>query len=301
MIKIVYSENNDFIDSYLKKNIEYKSTRIILTPETIIDFFGTIDSYNLFKEQSSYIIEGCDFFSIKSTKYHKNSISQLLSIVSKSDDQFIFILEKKVNKTISYYKDFYEFIEYLEIKDDQNHFNKLLNEFIKDNNIIINDQTLSYLVNACNQNLILLEQELLKLQTFSNNQEITNEAVKAIGSIQVQSNAFNLVNYLLFDQQQKASLLYDEMINEGQNPVSLIALLASQIRFIRQVKIIGQSEQNTASILKTSPYRVKFTKQVTNKLTIEKINNLYSKIADIDYNIKTGKTSDQLILFYLLK
>jgi len=298
MIDIFYSENKDFEKIEVDKLIKFQKVVKDLTPENIIDFIGNIDSYNLFHEDTTYIIYGVDFFSIKSSKYNKVSINQFLEFAASSSDQFIFIIEKKVNKTTTPFKDFYDFITYHEIKDDKNTFNKYLNSFIKENNIIIEDNALHALINGTDGNFLLISNELLKCQEFEKN--ISVDTLRAISSIEAQSNIFNLINYILQDNNKKASILYNELIDAGQNAVSLVSLLASQIRFMRQVKVLNQPDSQTATILKTNSYRVKATKKILSSVSLNKINDVYLRIGEIDYNIKSGKMNEELILVYLL-
>jgi len=301
MIEILYSENNDFENTVLEKIVKYKKNIRELTKENLELFIGEVDSYNLFNEDSSYVIYGADFFSIKSTKFNKNGIAQLLKIATISNDQFIFVLEKKINTKTIPFINFKDSIIIHEIKDDKETFNSFLKGFIKEKELSIDKNALDALIDGCDENFLLICNELLKCQDYENNDVITIDTLNNISFIKTKNNIFDLINYILLGNTRKSEDLFTNLVDDGQNIVSLLGLLSTQIRLIRQIKILDKPDNETATILKVHPFRIKATKRNITSVSTSRINDIYLKIGEIDYQIKSGKMSEDLVLVYLLE
>ena len=74
-------------------------------------------------------------------------------------------------------------------------------------------------------------------------------------------------------------------------PLSIIGLLASQIRIIYQVKLLedNRSDKEIASILEEkSEYRIKKTRELTRYYSEDDLLQLMIKLSDIDYSLKTS-------------
>ena len=95
------------------------------------------------------------------------------------------------------------------------------------------------------------------------------------------------------------------MIKTGEEPIKIIILLASQFRIMYQTKELlksGLTRKDIASTLKIHPYRVEIAikngRDYDAKTLLKYLNNL----AELDINIKTGKTDKNLALeMFILK
>ena len=99
--------------------------------------------------------------------------------------------------------------------------------------------------------------------------------------------------------------MYSEMINQNEEPIKIIVMLANQFRIMYQVKElvkIGYSEKEIATKLKLHPYRVKLANQNSRKFKSDTLIKYLKKLSDIDYNIKSGKIDKYLALeLFILK
>ena len=75
-------------------------------------------------------------------------------------------------------------------------------------------------------------------------------------------------------------------------PTAINALLAGQMRFLFQVKILmesGYSQDDIVQKCKAHPYRVQLTMKESKKHTCEELLNLLDQFSALDQNFKTGK------------
>ena len=75
-------------------------------------------------------------------------------------------------------------------------------------------------------------------------------------------------------------------------PVAIVALLASQIRFLFQVRVLmdeGKAQATIAQELKANPYHVKLNMQKAMRFSSEALLYNLSLLADFDQQMKMGK------------
>ena len=80
------------------------------------------------------------------------------------------------------------------------------------------------------------------------------------------------------------------VLDDGEEEIKLIVMLANQFRMILQVKLMvknGYKERDMATIIKEHPYRVKLAMQSNFK--INELENYLIKLEELDYSIKSGK------------
>ena len=79
--------------------------------------------------------------------------------------------------------------------------------------------------------------------------------------------------------------------------MKIMILVANQFRIMYQVKVLsqdGMSEKEIASFLEIHPYRVKLAKEKSYSYSFADLRNNLKKLAEIDYQIKSGKSYGNL-------
>ena len=91
---------------------------------------------------------------------------------------------------------------------------------------------------------------------------ITNGDIDKITIRSIEEEIFALTDAVILKNTSKALNLLEEFLKKDYEEIQIIMLLASQFRFLFQVKRLlnkGKSETEIAKILEVNPYRVKFT------------------------------------------
>ena len=98
---------------------------------------------------------------------------------------------------------------------------------------------------------------------------------------------------------------YFKLLNYNIEPLSIIGLIASQIRIIYQVKVLEKqrlSNDEIASMLgEKNSYRIKKTKELTRYYSEDELLELMKTLADMDYKLKTTDSDpNNLIELFIL-
>jgi len=93
---------------------------------------------------------------------------------------------------------------------------------------------------------------------------------------------------------------YRELLSYDIEPLSIIGLLASQIRIVYQVKLLEKrnlSDKEIANMLgEKSDYRIKKTRELTRCYEDEELLKLMQELAEMDLRIKTSDVDGNSLL-----
>mgnify|MGYP004603143083 FL=1 len=187
----------------------------------------------------------------------------------------------------------------LDISND--YLNDFVNDYLKKNNYRMEGTTISYFLSRCGNNIDNIKNELDKLMLYKiDDKIISNDDISLLIQESSDDSVFELVSAFLKNDGKKAMKLYYNFIDEGMDISQIVAIIASQIRLLFQVKRLyneGKSNDEIAKILEfRSVYRVK---HLLNDAYLYSENDLVkylSNLADIDKAIKTGTMDGKVLL-----
>jgi DNA polymerase-3 subunit delta len=117
------------------------------------------------------------------------------------------------------------------------------------------------------------------------------------------SNIFDMVDALGHRDGQKASRELHHLLDQGDNPLGLLAMIVRQFRLLIQVKELSEQSLPPDAIakeLKLHPFVVKKIGEQARNFSLPQLETIYRRLLDIDIEIKTGQTSDVLALDLLV-
>lgn len=160
----------------------------------------------------------------------------------------------------------------------------------------IKEEALNLLLERTGNNVSLFIQEAEKLSLYS--KEINVDDVKALVPIPLEQNAFSICDNLISGQTTSALKIYRDMLTLKEEPVRLIALLASQFRLYCQISYLYTIEKNNqediAALLKIHPYRVKLMCRNLIKITYYQLLNVIDSLFNLDLKIKSMEIEPSL-------
>ncbi|TYP78048.1 DNA polymerase III delta subunit [Paenibacillus methanolicus] len=156
--------------------------------------------------------------------------------------------------------------------------------------------------------------ELLLARTGTNMQQLAHEVDKLClhagegGSIDeqtvetliastVEEDVFALIDAMASLQVERALKLYGELLLRREEPIKIAALIARQLRIMLQVKELeqhGYSPQQMAGQIGLHPYAVKLAAEKGRRFTVPVLGKHLSRIAELDYKMKTGQVDKTL-------
>lgn len=132
---------------------------------------------------------------------------------------------------------------------------------------------INMLVDFIGNDLWRMEQEILKLVNYSN--KISTENILKLVRDKEDTNIWETIDAIAKKDQKKAIRLVRNHIEKGDTPVYLLIMIASQIR-----KIISAKDGEPANY---------FVSKLSENFTMVELKNMYNKIAELDFSIKTGQ------------
>lgn len=113
----------------------------------------------------------------------------------------------------------------------------------------------------------------------------------------VEEDVFALIDAMASLQVERALKLYGELLLRREEPIKIAALIARQFRIMLQVKELEQhnySPQQMAGQLGLHPYAVKLAAEKAKRFNAQTLGKHLSKLAELDYSMKTGRIDKTL-------
>ena len=169
----------------------------------------------------------------------------------------------------------------------------------------IDNATLNCFIKRVGTNLGILFQEANKLKSYKmEEKEITIDDVTALASENVEGNIFDLVDAIVLKNKETAMNIYHNLTLLGEEPIKILILLANQFRLLYQTKRLilrGYTDLEIANLLEVHPYPVKLARSKCKNYQEEELLSYLNQLADLDYDIKTGKiNSDAGLELFIL-
>ena len=296
MIYLLYGTEDYLIEKEIKKlkadlNIDEIDTNTYSMNETKIeDIVDDFQTYSLFSDSKTVIIEDSYIFSSKKCSIDQNSeilekylespnpntISIFTLNCQKLDERKKLVKLARKNGTV---------------KELNNiNINILVKEMFE--NYEISNSLVNLLISRVGTNLEILNQEVNKIKIYKDKDLIiTEDDIINLTSKNIESDMFALINYIVNKDKYNALLVYHELIKNNEEPVVMLINLSNKLRMIYQVKIFmkkGYSEADIAKILDVKPGALYYMRDSLRKYDEKRLIFLLEKLKELDYKIKTN-------------
>ncbi len=247
-----------------------------------------LDTYSFLSEKKVILLEN-----IEAIKYDdfKEDMDHLLKYIENPNPDNLLIIEaKKLNNTTKITKELKKACTYQLVEMDNQ---KYIKEFFKD--FKIEPATIRFLEEYCLGDFSKIVNECNKLKSYKWDEKVITKddiyemVVEKLGDSKDLTFAFSRA--LAMRDRKEALKKYRELLAYNIEPLSIIGLLASQIRIIYQVKLLEKDhlkDKEIANILEEkSDYRITKTKELTKLYSEEELLTLMQQLAEMDYRMKT--------------
>lgn len=277
-------------DNLIKENnfLDAEISTYDLEEVEIANALEDLDTYGFLSSKKVIIIQN-----IESIKYddYKKDIDHLFKYIDNPNSDNLLIIEaRKLNNTLKITKELKKKCKYILVEFNSKDYIKTTLKDYKIDNLTIN-----LLDEYCQSDITKIDGECSKLMNYkSDTKTITKDdieemVVKKLGDERDLTFAFS--RSLAERNIKEALLKYHELLNYNIEPLSIIGLLASQIRIVYQVKILEKNRLSDREIADTlgekSDYRIKKTRELTRLYSEDELLGLMQKLSDMDYKIKT--------------
>lgn len=261
-----------------------------------------LDTYGFLSDKKVIVIENIEV--LKYDDFKKDFEHLFLYIKNPNPDNLLILESNKLNNTLKVTKELKKICKYQEISIDIKSYIKNAFKGYK-----IDTNTMNLLEEYCLGDYSKIANECLKLKNYKMDDKIiTKEDVielvpKKLGDSKDLTFAFS--RSLGLRDREDALRKYLELLSFDLEPISIIGLLASQVRITYQVKLLEKERLSDKDIAATlgekSDYRIRKTRELTKYYTEEELLKLMQELADMDYKMKTEDVDgNHLIEMFIL-
>ena len=162
----------------------------------------------------------------------------------------------------------------------------------------MNPDVFHYLMVKSNFDFAEVSKNLVFLQSYRGQNEISLADIDVAIPKTLQDNIFDLTQLVLQTKMDEANHLVRDLRLQGEDEIKLIAIMLTQFRTYLQVQILheqGRGEQQIVTALsdlsgrKINPYQVKYALRDSRNLSVGFLKKVVKLLIETDYQIKTGQ------------
>lgn len=292
MIYLIYSEYNDLLELYINKLIDKEkvsSDSIIkysLDNDSINDIIEECNTLGLFSLKKIVILESTNAFSSKGKE-----ITELIDYLDNYNKNVILVFKcnlDKVDTRKKLYKKVSSVGKVLCLTKDNNYLVNLVKELLSDYKM----DNINYFLTVVGTDINNITNELNKLMSYKlEDKHITNNDIDSLCITNNDEEIFALTDAIVKNDIKESIRLYNVFLDKNYEVTAMIGLIASQFRFLLQVKLLynkGLSNDKIASSLGVHPYRVKLAISNSYYYSKELLESYLIKLFELDKKIKLG-------------
>ena len=301
---LLYGLERFLIDKEIKNIInkynieEINISKYDLELNSLNEILDDANTVSLFSNNKLIIVENAYIFSRTQNKKIDN-VELLENYLKNSSDTIIIFVNN--NEKIDSVK---KIVKLIKEKGIIKEFNPLknINSTVKSmfDDYKISDNSINLLINRAGNSLELIYQEVEKLKIYKiNDKIITNKDIEDVVVENINIDIFKFVDDIINKNKKDAIKTYKELLKLNEEPIKIIALLASKFRLMYQASKLakkGYTEDSISEILKVHKYPVHLAilsgYKYNEKILLKYLNDL----ADLDIGIKTGEKDKELAL-----
>ena len=258
--------------------------------ESILDnALEDLDTYSFLSEKKVIIIHKIE--ALKQDD-NKSQIDHLLKYLDNPNPNNLLIIDaNKLNNTYKLTKELkkkckYQLVEY----DDKSFIKSQLSGYS------IDTKAINLLCDYCLGDFSKITNECAKLREYKyDEKKITNKDIEDLVERKLGDSrdlTFAFTKSLAERNKKDALIKFRELLDYNLEPISLIGLLASQIRIIYQVKIFSKEHYSDKEIQdmleEKTTYRIKKTRELIHYYTEKELLQLMQQLHDMDFKLKTS-------------
>ena len=302
---LLYGLEKFLIDKEIKNIInkhkieEINISKYDLEINTIKEILDDANTVSLFSSNKLIIVDNSFVFSRVTSKKIEN-IELLEEYLKQNNGDVIIIFvnpnEKldSVKKIVKIVKEKGKIIEFNPLKNNNSTIKNMFDDYKLENGVI------ELLINRVGNNLDLLYQEIEKLKIYKiEDKTINKEDILNLTTEIIDIDIFKFVDDIINKNKKEAIKTYKELLKLNEEPIKIIALIASKFRLMYQSSILakkGYTEDQISEILNVHKYPVHLAIIAGYKYNPKILLKYLNDLADLDIGIKTGEKDKELAL-----
>lgn len=282
------------IDEILKENKIEKDKLIVYDMETVnvLDAINDLDTYSFFNETKVIYCKNAQFLTSSKSEIEHNLDAFSKYINNPNKANILIISCSKADSKKNVVKLLKKEAECLNVECN-------LNDYVKNKcrGYKINNDTINYFLECTGNDIDRITNELAKVLSLKSiEKEISKDDIDKVVIKKIDNNIFDLIDAIITKNKAKSLVIYENMINYGEETFRIFVALANQIRLIYQIKVLKNlSNDEIMEILNLkNPKQVIALRYKIDKYKESDLINYLYRLALMDENLKTGKDIDTI-------
>lgn len=269
-----------FIQKYGRDGLEILEGKKLNPNNLLTD----LNSLSFLTEKRLFIIK--DFLA-DAKEEAKKLLNDKLDTIN-PDNVLIFHESKAADKRTSLYKKLKKIAQEKEFK--QLTPEEIIQTLIKEQKI--SSHIARKLTDYCGTDLQKLTQEIQKLKTYRQNEEIQIQDIENLTTPSIEASIFNLTDNLGRKASTQSLKNLEQLDQSGQDHVQIFFMLVRHFRILIQIKSLsedGLSESQIQKILNLHPFIIKKGIEQNRLWPMPELKKIYHHFLKIERDFKTGK------------
>ena len=279
MIYIIQGQEQCFIKDKLKEITSSSESEVVY-------FDGSDKNFSI-----GALLEACEGNSL----FSQGSIvlvDQPFFLIRKSDEKQLQPLLDNFSAKLKVYKAIAKNAQVITLNSlDYKNFNNYVRSRLNEEKVDISSDAAYQLNSICKRNATLFNQNIEILKLYPG--KIDLKAVNKLCTASDENDSFELINALTAKDVSKAIYLERKMMTANDSILSVIGLLANQLRFLYQIAYLSSKGKNRKQILDetgVNEYRLNKAFESLRNLRKEQIISLLAKLSDLDISCKSDSS-----------
>ncbi len=253
------------------------------------EIFNALDTMNLFAQKPMVILDNATFLGAKNTTPLKaedilaripdEKVVVLLAAIKKMDTR------KKIIKTL---QNTAKVLDCMPL--DEKSQPAEIQQMLKERKIKMDGNAFNWFCENAGFSQPVLASQLDKLALYADHLSLAD--VKALTTIEPTHNVFKMTDALFNKDRVRLLELYRNFRGQNMEPQAILGLLAGQIRFVYQVRVLmdaGFSKEQMMEKLKASSGRIWNTMKNANRFRSDQLLDNLELLSKLDESIKSGR------------
>jgi len=173
----------------------------------------------------------------------------------------------------------------------------------REQGVTLNREAAEYLMRHVGADLEAVAREIEKAALHAGNDKISVEDISAVIASVKEQPFYNLVDAVTNRQTGDALLILKQMLDQGEPPLAILAMLGRQIRQLVIACLLltkNVSENEAMSALGMAPFLARKTMEQARKYSPEALRDSLLELSRYDLELKDARSSDRVVLEKLI-
>ena len=301
---LLYGNERFLIDKEIKNIInknsidEFSISKYDLNVNTLEEIIDDASTISLFSTNKLIIVDNASIFNRVQNKINDNTDILIDYLKNKYDTIIVFIDNNEkidsVKKVVKAIKNNGVIKEFNKEKNINSTVKNMFDDYKIDSNVV------QLLINKIGNNLEIIYQEVEKLKIYRlDSKIISSKDVEDLTVENIDIDIFKFIDDIINKNKRSAIKTYKELLKLNEEPIKIIALLASKFRLMYQASMLakkGYTEESISEILKIHRYPVHLAIIAGYKYNPKMLLKYLNILSTLDIDIKTGEKDKELAL-----